>query len=412
MAPERTTPGKLFDPTDPAFLSDPHPVFHRLREQAPVYRHVGAASGRVYWFLTRYQDVQRALHDGDLRRQLDHLPAALAARHLALDGDQLGMVRRNVFNLDPPDHTRLRRLLAPAFGARTVAVIKTRIQQVVVELVDGVAAAGGGGAAVDLVETVALPLPIRIMAELLGFPIDDRIRLRGWVDDMLRSREPQRMRRSGMEFIAYVHEKIDERRAKPGEDLFSQLIQATESGDRLDREELVSSVFQLLLAGDETTVNLIGNGVLALLRHPDQLRRLRAQPELLASAVEEMARFDGPVGHSRHLFATAEVDFDGTVVDRGDIVFPVLLAANRDPAVFPQPDLFDIGRNPNRHLGYGHGIHYCLGAELARLQVRAVVGTLLRRFPDLALAVDPTELEWTPDVFLRGVRRLPLLTHG
>ncbi|MEU7859760.1 cytochrome P450 [Nonomuraea sp. NPDC049141] len=387
-----------FDPTAAEHRRDPHPLFHRMRERAPVYRHASSGS----WFLTRHADVQRALHDPGLGRQLDRLPDELAAYHRRRQNDPLAMVRRNMFNLDPPDHTRLRRLMAPAFGPRTVAELERRVHQVVGELVDGMAAAGDG---VDLIEALALPLPILIVAELVGFPIDDRARLRGWSDDMLRSRDAALVRRAGIGFVAYVNEKLDERRAHPGADLLSRLVRSTE----LSHAELVSSVFQLLLAGDETTVNLIGNGVLELLRHPAQLERLRARPRLIDSAVEEVLRFNGPVGHSRPLFALADLDLGESVIPRGDIVVPVLLAANRDPAVFHQPDVFDIGRTPNRHLGFGHGIHFCLGAALARLQARAAIGALVRRFPGLALAVDPADLEWTPDLFLHGVRRLPLL---
>jgi cytochrome P450 len=396
-----------FNLTDRAFLADPYPVFHQMRDLAPVYRHVGIASQRVFWFLTRYHDVQQALRDPHLGRQVERLPADLAAFHRRWEQDELAMVRRNVFNLDPPDHTRLRRLLAPAFGARTVASIKDSIHQVVDDLVSAMAAADE----VDLIRAVALPLPIRIIAELLAFPVDDWAQLQKWSDGMLRSRDRNQFRRCGMEFIDYVNRKIDERRAAPGEDLLSQLIQAVELGDRLSQDELVSTVFQLLLAGDETTVNLIGNGMLELLRHPDQLGRLRAQPELLDSTVEEMMRYNGPVGHSRPLFALADVEYGGTLIPLGDIVVPVLQAANRDPAIFPQPDVFDIGRSPNRHLGFGYGTHFCLGAELARLQVRAVVDAVVRRFPDLALAVDPADLEWTPNLFVRGVRQLPVRTR-
>ncbi|MCW2876910.1 MAG: Cytochrome [Sphaerisporangium sp.] len=402
-----TTLGQSFDPTSSEHRPDPHPLFHRMRERAPIYRHVSPA-GRAFWYLTRYADVQRALLDPDIGRQLDRLPDELAALHLRWDNDPLAMVRRNMFNLDPPDHTRLRRLMAPAFGPRTVAALERRIHQVVDELVDDMAATEGE---VDLIEALALPLPILIVAELVGFPIDDRARLRRWSDDMLRSRDAVRVRRAGMEFVAYVNEKIDERRAHPGEDLLSQLIQAEETGDEISHAELISSVFQLLLAGDETTVNLIGNGVLELLRHPDQLERLRTRPQMIDSMVEEAMRFNGPVGHSRLLFAMADVEIGESVIPCGDIVVPVLLAANRDPAVFPQPDVFDIGRSPNRHLGFGHGIHFCLGAALARLQARAAIGTLVRRFPDMALAVDPADLQWTPDLFLHGVRRLPLLVR-
>jgi cytochrome P450 len=406
-----TGTGQMFDPNDPAHLPYPHPLFHQMRQQAPVYRYIGPRTGRTFWYLTRYADVQRALRDPDVGRELDRLPDELASVHRQWRDDALAVVSRHVLNLDPPDHTRLRRLMTPAFGARTVTAMRSRIEEIAAGLVDAAAsAADDGDGGFDLIESVAMPLPIMVIAELLGIPIDDRIQFRTWVDDVMRG-DADRARSSGMEFIAYVNERIEERRAQPGEDLLSQLIQAEQDGDRLDHTELLSSVFLLLIAGHETTVNLIGNGMLELLRHPEQLVRLRTYPDLMEPAIEEIVRYNGPVGHSAVQFAMADVDFDGVVVPHGDIVVPVLLAANRDPAVFPDPDVFDIGRSPNRHLGFGHGIHFCLGAPLARLEGRIAIDALLRTFPLLTLAVDPSELEWNPGLFLRGVRRLPLLTR-
>ncbi|MGX6602223.1 cytochrome P450 family protein [Micromonosporaceae bacterium Da 78-11] len=403
----------LLDPAGP-HLRDPHPVLRRLRDEAPVHRRAGRAGEPTWWYLTRYPDVQQALHHPDLGRQVDRLPAELAAPHRRAQRlDPLAVVRRNVFHLDPPDHTRLRRLMAPAFGARTVAAIDRHIRQVVDGLVDDLAAVDG---AADVITSVALPLPVLVMAELIGFPIDDLDRLRGWSDEICRSRDAGRVHRAGLEFVAYLDEKIEQRRACPGEDLLSQLVRSAQAemmtGTPTSRAELISSVFQLLLAGDETTVNLIGNAVLELLRHPAQLARLRARPDLIDSAVEEVMRFNGPVGHARHLYALADVEIGGVPIPRGDVVVPVLMAANRDPDVFPDPDVFDITRTPNRHLGFGHGMHFCLGAALARLQARAAVGTLVRRFPELALAVDPDELRWTPELFLHGLVRLPVLVRG
>jgi cytochrome P450 len=394
-----------FDPWDPAHRPDPHPLYHRMREQAPVFRATGPQTGRGLWFLTRYGDVQRALRDPDLGRDFERLPEELAAQHRLVQGELLATLDRHVLNLDPPDHTRLRRLMTPAFGARTVAALEPRIKQITAELLDAMAATGGE---VDLIEALALPLPVTVIAELLGIPIDDRTQFRGWVDIILRGTDADQIRRSGTEFAGYLNERIERRRRDPGEDLLSQLIEVEEGGDRLSPVELLSCAFLLLIAGHETTVNLIGNGTLELMRHPDQLARLRARPDLVASAVEEILRFNGPVEHSRHLFALADVDFGGTVIPRGEIVVPVLLAANRDPAVFPEPDVFDIARSPNRHLAFGHGIHFCLGAPLARLEGRIALDALLRRCGGLTLAVDPAALEWTPDLFLRGVRRLPV----
>ncbi|MFI6815695.1 cytochrome P450 [Nonomuraea sp. NPDC050328] len=377
-------------------VADPHARFHRMRRRAPVERRVDA-SGRAFWYLTRYADVQRALQAPELGRQLDRLPPDLAEIHRRWEQDTLPMVRRNVFNLDPPDHTRLRRLLAPSFSARSMAALAERIDRCVAELVAPLSGE------CDLIKAVALPLPILIVAELIGFPAEDRGRLRAWSDAMLGQDVPA-ARRAGMEFLGHVNRKIDERRAEPRDDLLSRLAASGE----LSRAELVSSVFQMVFAGDETTVSLIGIAMLELLRHPAELSRLRARPELLDSAIEEVLRFNGPVGHSRPLYALADVRFGDQVIARGDVVVPLLLAANRDPDVFPDPDVFDIARTPNRHLGLGHGAHFCLGAALARRQARAALGALLARFGDISLAVAPEAVEWGPSLLVRSLRGLPL----
>ncbi|WP_043633777.1 cytochrome P450 family protein [Nonomuraea candida] len=401
-----TAPPRRFDPAAPEHAADPHPMLRLMREQAPVYRHADPATGRVFWYLTRDADVRHALAEPALGRQLDRLPRELAARHRAWDRDPLPMVRRNVFNLDPPDHTRLRRLLAPTFGARAVAALAPRIRRAAGDLVERMPGQGE----IDLIRSLALPLPILIMAELLAIPPADLPRLRRWSDGILRSRDMSLARHHGMEYIAYLQRTLTERRAAPGDDLMSRLAAAERDGE-ISRAELLSSVFQLLLAGDETTANLIGNGLLELLRHPGEAAKLRARPELIDPAVEEMLRFNGPVGHSRPLYALADVDIGGTTIPCGDTVMPMLLAANRDPAAFERPDVFDVARAPNRHLGFGHGIHFCPGAALARLQVRAAVGALVRRFPGMTLAAGPSGLDWTPDLFVRGVRRLPVRPH-
>lgn len=403
-----TATRQRFDPTSPRHLADPHPLLRRMREQAPVYRFSPPSGGPGVWYLTRYRDVQRALLDPNLGRQATRLPPELAAVHLRLEADPLAMVRRNVFNLDPPDHTRLRRLIAPAFSARSVAQVGRHIREVVDALIADIA---GCTAPVDVIEALALPLPSLVVADLVGFPIDDRALLRQWSDAMLRSHDPLRVRRAGGEFIAYIRDKIAERRSAPGDDLLSALIEAERSGG-LSRTELISSVFQLVLAGDETSVNLVGNATLELLRHPDQLALLRKRPELLDQAVEEVIRFNGPVGYSRPLYALADTPIGSSLVPQGEVVVPMLLAANRDPAQFPDPDVFDIERTGGRHLGFGHGIHFCLGAAIARRQARIAIEALVLGFPGLALAVPPEELGWTPDLFLHGVTRLPVLLHA
>lgn len=396
-----------FDPDAPEHRADPYPLLRRMRETAPVYQRPHAPGTPATWYLTRYADVQKALADPRLVRQAERLPKELAApyrRRL----DPLSALRHNVFNLDPPDHTRLRRLLTPAFGARSIAALRRRVADVVAGLVD----AADGAGEIDVIAQLALPLPVVVVAELIGFPPEDVVPLREWSDAMLRGSDPVRVHRAGLAFAAHVERRCAESRLRAsrgevGEDLFSWLVKAESAGE-ISRAELVSSVFQLLLAGDETTVYLVGNAVLELLRHPDQLARLRARPELIDSAIEEVARFNGSVGHGRGVYVLEDVEFGGVPIPRGDTVIPVLAAANRDPEVFPDPDRFDIGRGPNRHLGFGHGPHFCLGAALARLQARTAVDALFRRFPALRLAVEPEALRWTPGLFLHGVDALPV----
>lgn len=395
-----------FDPLDPSHRPNPHPLYHRMRATAPVYPGREPGTGRRIWFLTRYADIQRALRHPQLARDFNRLPAELAAVHAPTDEDALAALGldRHVLNLDPPDHTRLRRLIAPAFGPRTVAALEVRVRQITTQLLDAVA----DGQEIDLIEALALPLPLLVIAELLGFPTEDLALFSGLVEGIDETGRPTRQ--AVTEFLRYVDERIAFRRANPGDDLISQLIQATEQGDRLSHTELLSAAFLLLAAGHETSVKLIGNGVLALLSHPDELARLRDQPELIEPAVEEMLRFDGAVESPLLRYTLTDVDVDGTVIPRGEAVAPVVMAANRDPAVFPEPDRFTIVRAPNRHLAFGHGAHFCLGAQLARLEGRIALGVLVRRFPKLALAAAPAELEWSRGFPVHGVLRLPVST--
>lgn len=397
-----------FQPWDLTHQPDPHPIYHQMRTQAPVYPATGPTTGRRTWFLTGHHDVQAVQRHPDIGRELAGLTDELAAPHRAAGLDPGHQLSRNLLNLDPPDHTRLRRLVAPAFGPRTVAPLAARIEEIVADLIEGMRAANGE---VDLIEALALPLPVTVIAELLGIPIDDRHSFRTLVDRVLHGDGPDQ---SGFaDFAAYLTERIEWRRRNPGEDLLSQLIEAKEAGDRLTHSELLATAFLLLIAGHETTVNLIGNGVLELLRHAPQLRQLRTHPALIDSAVEEILRYRGPVERGRHLFTLADVELAGVRIPRGEVLIPVLAAANRDPAVFEAPDTFDITRQPNRHVGFGHAAHFCLGAPLARLEGKVAISALVQQFPNLSLAIDPTEAEWTNgNAMLRGLRRLPVRPHG
>jgi cytochrome P450 len=307
--------------------------------------------------------------------------------------------------VDPPDHTRLRRLVAKEFTPRAIAGLEQRIRAIATGLLDGLA----GRDRVDLIADFAHPLPVTVISEMLGVPIEDRARFRRWVDVVLRGpigSDEQTL--AGMEFIAYLNDAIELRRTAPRDDLLTALIDAEEEGDRLDHTELLAMVFLLLVAGHETTVNLIGNGTLALLRNPGELARLRAEPSLMPTAVEELLRYEGPVGVATSRWAFEDIEYGGATIPRGEIVIPVLLAANRDPAVFADADHLDLGRDPNRHIAFGTGIHLCLGAPPARLEGAIAFSALLDRFEEMELAVPVGELEWNDDFFLRGIRSLPL----
>lgn len=312
---------------------------------------------------------------------------------------------------DPPRHTRLRRLVARAFTARRVESLRPRVQQITDELLDAMAARPDRRA--DLIAAFAAPLPMTVICELLGVPGLDRQRFRSWSGEIVAplngvGADP----RAVEEMTAYLLELVAAKAEDPGEDLLSALIRTRdEDGGRLSPDELIGMAFLLLVAGHETTVNLIGNGVRALLAHPDQLAALRADPDaLIDGAVEEMLRYDGPVQHATYRFAATDLELGGVSIEAGSSVLVALAAADRDPARFahPGPDVFDIRRTGPGHLAFGHGIHFCLGAPLARMEARIAVRALLDRFPDLAEAPDAGPPDWLPGSLMRGVTRLPL----
>lgn len=393
-----------FDPWDESIRPDPHPFYHAMRSHSPVYRGIGPQTGRSFWFLTGYDDVVTALRDPRFGREVKRLPEPLRAQHVFEGEEAFEMVNRHVLNMDPPDHTRLRRLVSRTFTSKRVRELEPRIQ----EITDGFLDAMAGQETPDLIRDLAAPVPIIVIAELLGIPIADRDWFRDVVDRNLRPSSEEEGMAAGFELMAYTNEAIERRRADPGDDLLSDLIHLEEEGDRLDHSELLSMVQLLLIAGHETTVNLIGNGMLELMSHPDQLALLRAEPHLIDSAIEEMLRFNGPVETPFPRFVYEDVEIGGVNIPCGDVAIPVLLAANRDPAHFSEPDLFDIARDPNKHVAFGFGIHFCLGAPLARLEAKSAISGLLDRFPDIDLASERASLAWNPGFFLRGVRSLPV----
>ena len=390
-----------FNPMDPEFLADPYPTYHRLRIEDPVHQ-----SPLGFWVLTRYEDVVAALRDPRLAKEAI---AAFVAARFGVDvppGIGLSMLDR-----DPPDHTRLRSLVSKAFTPRVVEGLRPHIQ----EIVDGLLARVEAAGSMDLIEEFAYPLPVIVICEMLGVPVEDHERFKGWSLDIARGLDAimlppdSEVARSSMTsrraLANYFRELIAKRRASPRGDLLSALIAAEEAGDKLSEDELLSTCVLLLIAGHETTVNLIGNGTLALLRNPGELQRLRENPGLIGTAVEELLRYDGPVQRTARI-PSSEVTIGGRTIAKGEMVMPFIGAADRDPAQFPDPDRLDITRADNRHIAFGWGIHFCLGAPLARVEGQIAINTLVQRLPKLALATDRPEHR--ESLTLRGLKSLPV----
>lgn len=384
----------------PDFTSDPYPHYAALREQGPVHR-VRLPEGREVWLVVGHEEVRAALTDPRLKRDWSSVPGQAISSATA-------PLFTSMLTSDPPVHTRLRRIVTKAFTARSVEALRPRVQQITDELIDAMLDGAADGRA-DLVEALAFPLPMTVICELLGVPDLDRAQFRRWSQELVSGNGLAGTGEVNAAVARYLVQLIEDKRRAPGEDLLSELIRTTdEDGDRLSPDELVGMAFLLLIAGHETTVGLIANGVLALLRHPDQLAALRADFGLLDNAVEEMLRYDGPVETSTWRYAGEPVEIGGTVIPAGDIVVAGLGSAARDTARFAAPDAFDITRDTRGHLAFGHGIHYCLGAPLARMEGRIAVRTLLERCPDLALDTDPAALAWRTGILVRGPVSLPV----
>ena len=389
-----------FNPMDPEFIADPYPTYHRLRSEDPVHH-----SPLGFWVLTRYEDVVASLRDPRFAKE--PMIVAVAAR-LGVDPQSIGI---SMLDRDPPDHTRLRSLASKAFTPRVVERLRPRVQEIVDGLLDQLESAHK----MDLIEEFAYPIPVNVICEMLGVPVEDHEQFKGWsldlargLDSIMVGRDSEISKRSGKAregLTAYIRGLIAERRTSPRGDLLSALIAAEEAGDKLSEPELVAMCILLLVAGHETTVNLIGNGMLALLRHPEQLRLLRERPDLIGTAVEELLRFDGPVQRTART-PSEDVTIGGCTIPKDEIVLPFIGAADRDPAQFPEPDRLDITRTENRHVAFGLGIHFCLGAPLARIEGQIAINTLLKRMPKLALAVERPEHRQS--LTLRGLTALPV----
>jgi cytochrome P450 len=389
-----------FNPLLPEFRADPYPFYARLRAEDPV--HKSTLTGA--WVLSRYADVATVLRDSRFGRA----NAEEFWRERFGPGPTHDTFTKWMLFRDPPDHTRLRTLVNKAFTPRMIEGLRPRVQQIVDELLDAVRGVGQ----TDVIAALAYPLPVLVICEMLGVPTEDRDIFTGWSGDLARTLDPivtPEVIERGNAVVAsmrdYFRSLIADLRRHPQDNLLSAMIAAEEQGDRLSEEELLANCILLFGAGHETTVNLIGNGMLALLRHPEQLAALRAQPELIVGAVEECLRYDSPVQLTGRQVSEAVTIGDKTL-QAGDMVFALIGAANRDPAQFADPDRFVITRNDSRHLAFGQGIHFCLGAALARLEGQIALGTLVRRLPGLALATEAPERR---DAFtLRGLRTLPV----
>ncbi|WP_433887521.1 cytochrome P450 family protein [Streptomyces sp. CA-111067] len=382
------------------FRRDPYPLYAELRARGPVHR-VLMPEGHEAWLVVGYEAGRAALSDARLSKVW-----AKAAPRLELRQKAAG---RTMLSSDPPSHTRLRRLAAREFTPRRVAAMEPRVREIAGGLLDAMAAEPSRRA--DLVDALAFPLPIAVICELLGVPFLDHDRFRHWSNTSLGGAEPDARRAAEEALNGYLGALLAAKRAMHGDDLMSALIHtADEDGDRLSGEELLGMAWLLLVAGHETTVNLIANGVLALLTHPDQWAALRADPDgLLDGAVEEILRYDGPVETTTFRFTTEPVPIGGAVIPGdGQLVLIAIGDAGRDGARFPGPDAFDIRRDTRGHLAFGHGLHYCLGAPLARLEARIALRGLLERFPGLALDADPGTLSRRGGLLIRGPERLPV----
>ncbi|MEV1045332.1 cytochrome P450 [Streptomyces sp. NPDC049916] len=393
------------------FATDPYPAYAWLREHSPVHR-TALPSGVEAWLVTRYGDARQALADVRLSKNpAHHAESPHAKGKTGIPGERKADLMTHLLNIDPPDHTRLRRLVSKAFTPRRVAEFAPRVQELTDRLIDGFVEKGEA----DLIHDFAFPLPIYAICDLLGVPPEDQDDFRDWAGMMIRHGGGPRggVARSVKKMRGYLAELIHRKRENPGDDLISGLIRASDHGEHLTENEAAAMAFILLFAGFETTVNLIGNGTYALLRHPAQRARLEAslaagESGLLATGVEELLRFDGPVELATWRYATEALTLGGQEIAAGDPVLVVLAAADRDPERFAAPDTLDLARSDNQHLGYGHGIHYCLGAPLARLEGQAALATLLRRLPGLRLAAEPADLRWRGGLIMRGLRTLPV----
>ncbi len=398
------------DLASPRFNADPYPFYAHLRAEAPVYR-TTLPHKQVAWLVTRYEDVLGILKDERfVKDRLNAMPPDRQAKTPWVPG-VFKPLTRNMLDVDEPDHTRLRALVRKAFTPRLIEQLRGRIQMLCDDLLDAAQRKGS----MELISDYALPVPATVIADLLGVPTEDRRKFHRWSSRIVSVSpgaeagfEGLRLIPSVWAFMRYLRKQFEQRRADPKDDLITALVQAEEAGDKLSEDELLAMGFLLLVAGHETTVNLVASGTLALLEHPEQMKMLMHNPPLIKPAVEELLRYTSPLQMATERFAREDVAIAETTIRRGELALAVIGSANRDERQFENPDTLDITREPNRHLAFGKGIHHCLGAPLARMEGQIAINTLLHRFPNLRLAVAPESLRWRRGLFLRGLEKLPL----
>ncbi|MFD2211662.1 cytochrome P450 [Virgibacillus halophilus] len=381
-----------------AFTKNPYPAYTALRGQEPVFR-VLLPDGNYAWFITKYDDALEALKDQRLIKDYSKLDDSAS--------ENKSIFSENMLFADMPEHRRLRGLVSKAFTPKMVAEMRGRIQEIANELLDKME----GKEQVDLIDAFAFPLPIIVICEILGIPAKDRDKFRVWSNSMIEGANGEHAASATehmKDFVAYLGKRFAEVRENPADDLISKLIIAEEEGDQLTEQELYGVVSLLIIAGHETTVNLISNCVMALLAHPEQLELLKNKPELIHTTIEEALRFNDPVEFSTSRWAGEDLEFKGKRMKKGDLVIVILNSANHDPSQFDHPEVFDITRQKSKHLAFGKGIHTCLGAPLARLEGEIAINSFINRFPECKLHADKNELVWRPGMIVRGVKKLPI----
>jgi cytochrome P450 len=400
------TAGTIHQPRldHPRFKANPYPFFAELRDRAPVFQ-ASLPGRRRAWLVSRYDDVLETLKDARLVKNPRAVPGQVSSAPWI--PPFMRPLAENMLDLDGADHIRLRRLVSKAFTPRRIEELETRIGDICRGLLDRLPGSGEA----DLVESLALPLPVTVIAELLGIPAADRPAFHRWSDRIVAISSATGALAalpSLWFFMRYLRKLVRLKREQADDGLISALAQVEEQGDTLSEDELLAMVTILLIAGHETTVSLIAAGTLALLENPDQLELLRDDPSLMPSAIEELLRFTSPVNIATERYAREPYELAGARIGQGDQVLAVLASANRDPAQFADPDRLRIQREPNRHLAFGQGIHFCLGAPLARLEARIAFTSMLQRLPNLRLSTAAQALHWKGGVFLRGLRELPV----